>query len=1169
MNTPHYHVFRSESRMPALSVPKITATLFLVATMTAVGQAQTTSATNVDAATLAKYDSNSNGRLDPGELATLQADQAKAANTPVSSTATATGEKDVVELSPFEVTEHNHGYYAANTMSGTRLNAKIEDLASSISVVTKEQMKDFAMLDINDIFNYEASTEGTGNYTDFSVDRNGMVTDNIQNNPQGANRIRGVGAANIALNNFATSGRVPIDPISVDSVEISRGPNSSIFGLGTGSGTVNLNASTANLSRETTTVEARLDSIGGYRTSLDLNRPIMKGKLALRGSFVFQHDAYNEKPSGGTTRRYNFMLRAQPFKNTTVRASFQAYDFYGTRASTITPRDAVSYWKGLGSPTWDPITSTVTTGGVSTVMGTTNPTGLGGQNFGDPILFVDGGIQLWMISRLPAATATNGPNNQGGTLRLLETQADPVRTGHPLYSTVRGISSKALFDWSSINLAGINSIKDHNETTTVELEQYILNTETQKLAAQVGWNREDAERINKNLVGQSSATGNSGYLYVDVNSKLLDGRVNPFFGKPYLGAGEPVHESQPYQRDSFRGQLAYLLDFTNSPKWTKWLGRHQVVGYAEERITKTYRYRFREANLTDNAVYAPAGQPKGNQSSTNGFVVAPLATRGYYHFYVGDNVGQNIDYAPTAIAYGNYNFNWFNPLANSGAGAWVADSATLGEAGITEGTAGNFGLQNLIKTRGVVIQSTLLEDRLVLTGGKRHDDNYNKFQRPPVLKANGYDFDYAAMDGWVRDWAYRQGDTKTWGMVGKPFRGFKAVESMASKGGAPGFFGSLLSGFSMHYNKSDSFTPENPAVAVTLEQLGNPTSNGNDYGFSLNLLDGRLVIRANRYTTNQILSRNGQFGTFGQRVLRLDIQQFAGNNDNFALQKVARIWTQAANPTFTTAQVDAAVYTLMGLTAEQVATYNTSTIGETQDVTAKGDELEINFNPDPYITLRANITKTQSIDANVAPHIPAWVALRTPKWTSIIDPRNGASWFDQAYDAAGLPLATGGTAHTFLTGNVVSPINLAQATQGKARPQIREWHYNASASLRLAKYTEHKILKNVNVGGSLRWESKGAIGYYGIPIAGDYSVATAFDPDRPIYSKANTYIDAFVTYNTRLFHDKVRARFQFNARNIQEWKAHLETVGAYPDGSGHTFRVIEPVSFIFSSTFDL
>ena len=107
-------------------------------------------------------------------------------------------EEDVVSLSPFEVVSDTKGYYAANTMSGTRFNAKLEDLASSISVVTKEQMSDFAMLDINDIFAYTGNTEGTRTYTDTVIDRNGSVSDNVQLNPQGANRIRGINSANIS-----------------------------------------------------------------------------------------------------------------------------------------------------------------------------------------------------------------------------------------------------------------------------------------------------------------------------------------------------------------------------------------------------------------------------------------------------------------------------------------------------------------------------------------------------------------------------------------------------------------------------------------------------------------------------------------------------------------------------------------------------------------------------------------------------------------------------------------------------------------------------------------------------------------------------------------------------------------------------------------------------------
>ena len=104
---------------------------------------------------------------------------------------------EMVVLSPFEVTSDNKGYFSPNTMSGTRFNTKLEDLAASMTVVTKEQMSDFAMLDINDIFLYTAGAEGTGTFTDLNVDRNGSISDNVSLNPAGANRIREIGRAHV------------------------------------------------------------------------------------------------------------------------------------------------------------------------------------------------------------------------------------------------------------------------------------------------------------------------------------------------------------------------------------------------------------------------------------------------------------------------------------------------------------------------------------------------------------------------------------------------------------------------------------------------------------------------------------------------------------------------------------------------------------------------------------------------------------------------------------------------------------------------------------------------------------------------------------------------------------------------------------------------------------
>ena len=149
-----------------------------------------------------------------GSLLALASTPLPAQTTPAASAPKEDKDATIV-LSPFEVVDQNKGYYAPNTMSGTRLNSKLEDLGASITVITKEEMQDFALLDMNDIFNYEASTEGTGNYTDFTFNRNGEPESMTQLQPEIANRIRGVGNANTTLGNFETSGRVPIDPISI------------------------------------------------------------------------------------------------------------------------------------------------------------------------------------------------------------------------------------------------------------------------------------------------------------------------------------------------------------------------------------------------------------------------------------------------------------------------------------------------------------------------------------------------------------------------------------------------------------------------------------------------------------------------------------------------------------------------------------------------------------------------------------------------------------------------------------------------------------------------------------------------------------------------------------------------------------------------------------------
>jgi outer membrane receptor protein involved in Fe transport len=368
----------------------------------------------------------------------------------------------IVELSPFQVVSDNKGYQASNTLSGTRLNSKLEDLGASITVVTKEQMQDLASLDINDVFRYEASTEGTDNYTAFNRNRSGGVNDQIQSDPQRANRVRGVtqagqsvGGANTAFGNFTSNSNIPFDPYNIAAIEISRGPNSNLFGLGQAAGTVSVVPTQANPDRRSYTADLRFDSFGGHRESLNINTPLLPGKLALRVAGVNESKGFTRKPSSERIHREFATFLYRPFKNTTLRVTGERYHDDYRRPNSITARDTSAEWLAAGSPTWDPTTQIVTYANgtktapitsdtlpaVTIVPGVTAaysafPAGLiGGYNgfYAHPTVYVDNNqIQLFTVTKTNNAVtgttlATNPYTGGNSTLRYIQSGTDIMK----------------------------------------------------------------------------------------------------------------------------------------------------------------------------------------------------------------------------------------------------------------------------------------------------------------------------------------------------------------------------------------------------------------------------------------------------------------------------------------------------------------------------------------------------------------------------------------------------------------------------------------------------------------------------------------------------------------------------------------------------------------------
>lgn len=1157
-------------------------------------------------------------------------------------------DEPAILLDPYTVSTDTRGYYGANTMSGTRMNTRIEDLASSITVVTKEQMNDFAMLDINDIFAYTANTEGTQTYTDITVDRNGQITDNSQGNPNNANRVRGLSAANISYGNFEMSGRTPIDPLIIDGVEVSRGPNASVFGLGNPSGTVNQIPIQANVSRSRYTTSFRADSYGGWRTTFDINQMLKKDKLAIRVNGGRQHEDWERKPTGFETKRLDTMVKFRPFERTTFTASYLYYYGYGNRPNNTTPRDYVSAWLAAGKPGWDPVSNLITLNGVVYGANTADdkpgvaantyiadvsthktgpitdamfslPQSIGNESdavanarrifsrSGGQVtrsnLFVDqSGVTYWTA---PTGTLTTPAGGSSTTTRLVVPDASAIFVSttpgrydsQPLFTSTPGVADKSLYDWTKINLSSIDIFADRTDTYMAQLDQTFIQTPRQNLTAMAAFFREDAERYRRTPASSSGNSGQSGQLYVDVNTRNLDGTVNTNFGRPYISVIEPRTTLQPLRNDTYRAEAAYRLDLSREKGWLKWLGTQTFSAYYDYKYRISRQYSFRDV-MTSNTSWINAalnsGVARGNQQTNSLPGVpqpGPNIMRIAYRYYVGDANGSNVDYAPTEFKYGSYPFVW------GSAGAWHYDPIQIGQVATTDASSYTANNKQIIKTPGMMLQSHLFEDRLVTTFGVREDLVYSRFGTYPALlsgdaataigASDNTVFDYSKMDHWESQWRYNSGRTTTAGAVLRPFRDIPFVDRLAqSNTGGLGLLGDLLRGLSFTYNRSNNFIPQTPAVDLYLRPLPNVTGNGTDYGFWLNMFGGKVVLHVNRYENNQFNARDGDANTIAQRVLRHDLD--AGQSDSFRLYAAVGNWLSATGkPSGKTdilavMKMDPARYDAL------VNAYQTGTLAATNDIKGKGTEIEINFNPTNYLTVTASATETEAINSNVSSSIQDYINERMPVWLTLVDP----SINDSSVSTNNSPVAAKqeGFPNTLIPANswwrhsystsqtaqqnfftfVQAPLDVITETQGKPTATLSRYNFRMATNLQLAGLTDRSILKNFSVGGAVRWQGKQSIGYYGQ----DYANALAngisiyhLDANNPIWEGSQWYFDAFLAYKMRFWHKKIGATFRFNVKNIQE-AGGLKPIRAFPDGTPYAYRIVDPRQFIFSSTFD-
>ncbi len=190
---------------------------------------------------------------------------------------------DVVKLSEFQVsTTADKGYRAGNSVSATRIDTPIKDLPFAISAFTPQFMADIGARDLFDVVQYAPSVTSAGR--EFNA---GNAVFNIRGFDQSPQR-----------NGFVGEGYV--DTVSLERVEVVKGPSSMLYGQVAPGGTVNYITKRPGTKRSTT-VGAQVGSHSFWRTTVDHNQPLAGKNLLFRFNGAFENGLEYITPGKQTT----------------------------------------------------------------------------------------------------------------------------------------------------------------------------------------------------------------------------------------------------------------------------------------------------------------------------------------------------------------------------------------------------------------------------------------------------------------------------------------------------------------------------------------------------------------------------------------------------------------------------------------------------------------------------------------------------------------------------------------------------------------------------------------------------------------------------------------------------------------------------------------------------
>jgi hypothetical protein len=520
---------------------------------------------------------------------------------------TAAAEPETILLNPFVVdVDADRGYQARETLAGTRIRTDLADVGSSISVLTKEFLRDINGFNSETTLAYATNTEvggARGNFSGgISVSTQNTNELNLFANPNGNTRVRGLTSADSTRNYFLSD--VPWEGYTVTRVDLQRGPNAILFGLGSPAGVVNTTIHGAEF-RNKGMGQVNIDQFGSRRYIFDYNREVIDGQLAARVTAVQNNQKFRQQPAFNDDIRYFGALSYKPdFLNRgdqklEINGNIEKGSINSNRPRVIAPLDQISAWwapvanGGLNRQTFNPLQTRSFTD--ANVPATFIPS-LGGYRSASLVqTTADGSWGFGSINKLGARTPTGA---------IITAFNDPAPGPFPQSNSYGRVTLRNFQEWAAASRKPFADFGGYDPATMTDpsiFDFYNTLMDGPNKGEWSDWTVFDVslshtffrDKLGYNLAafkqnfdrGQFAALGWQNRVFIDINQNNLDGTPNPNVGRAFIEEElRDTNNTGTSDRDAIRAQIFATHDFgAGRTGWLgKLLGEHRITGSLSE-----------------------------------------------------------------------------------------------------------------------------------------------------------------------------------------------------------------------------------------------------------------------------------------------------------------------------------------------------------------------------------------------------------------------------------------------------------------------------------------------------------------------------------------------------------------------------------------------------------